>query len=400
MPNRFMPEPCNPRPYVIGWDIGGAHLKAVLLNTQGDFISSVQLACPLWRGLNYLETAINDALQAFKIEASSAAHAITMTGELVDLFANRHEGVCKIALFCQQKLGCHEKLGNQARPACAENLDEHVMFYAANSGFVALQQVPHFTENIASTNWHASASLLAMQVKDALLIDIGSTTTDIIAIISGKVQADALSDAARLSKDTLVYTGVVRTPIMALAQKLPFENSEINVAAEYFATMADVYRLTDELNAQFDLAETADGKGKSQLESARRLARMVGQDVHDLNVNNLDRLDDMQNQSLKKWKNLALECRALQITQIKTAVLKHLKPNMTIIGAGAGSFLVKSIAAELNCAYQSITPITQNIDPNHQAAIEVCLPAYAVARLRLQDNGLLENRSLNNQVKA
>jgi (4-(4-[2-(gamma-L-glutamylamino)ethyl]phenoxymethyl)furan-2-yl)methanamine synthase len=350
----------NPKP-VVGWDIGGAHLKAVLLSSEGEIVQILQLTCPLWKGLNYLEAAINDALRAFAFKlnkqapseaASNLNHAITMTGELVDLFENRQQGVIAISTLVAKLLG------------------EDTFFYAANSGFVALEGVSTNTALIGSTNWHASASALAMHVGDALLIDIGSTTTDIIPIENGLVALEALSDAARLQNDTLVYTGVVRTPIMALSQKLPFEGVELNVMAEYFATMADVYRLTGELKT--DAAETADGKGKTPLESARRLARMVGHDA--------------ESKPMETWINLANTCKALQMNQIKTAVLKHLKPNMTIVGAGAGSFLVEQIAHELKHEFmQAWEPafmrLAEHVSFEKKHDLEVCFPAYAVAEL-------------------
>ncbi len=333
---------------MVGWDIGGAHLKAVLLDGKSETINILQLSCQLWRGLNQLEVAITAALQAFKIKPGDAQHAVTMTGELVDLFPNRHTGVIEISA------------------AVARLLGKDVLFYAADSGFVAIERVSADTAHIASTNWHASASALAMHVKDAVLIDIGSTTTDIIAIVAGRMAKNGLSDASRMQADSLVYTGVVRTPVMALAQKLPFEGIETNVAAEYFATMADVYRLTGELRPESDMADTADGKGKSELESARRLARMVGHDAED--------------KPLQVWKSLANTCRALQLNQIRTAVLKHLKPGMIIIGAGAGSFLVKALADDLGYDFKHVwEPISMGCA--EQADLEICFPAYAVAYL-------------------
>lgn len=356
---------------IIGWDIGGAHLKVVLLDAKGEVIDCLQLPCPLWKGLDYLQRAIidalaqlnvNDTLQAFKIKPSSVCHAITMTGELVDLFENRQQGVCEIAKVASDLLG------------------EQVWFYAANSdidhGFVRQHDVHRFSSQIASTNWHASASALATHVQDALLVDIGSTTTDIIAIEGGKVVSAGLSDAYRMQADSLVYTGVVRTPVMALAQKLPFDDKETNVAAEYFASMADVYRLTGELDVNADLAETADGKGKTALESARRLARMIGHDVG----NSLDY------QQMEKWIHLAFVCKSLQMRQIKQAMLKQLKPNMTIIGAGAGSFLLKQIAADLNVEYMhAYKPISMRFSEHANLTlkqdIQICFPAFSVAYL-------------------
>ena len=341
------------RPSIIGWDIGGAHLKAALLNDSGEVLQVLQQACPLWKGLDQLEAAIKNTLQVFKIEPSGACHAVTMTGELVDLFANRHEGVIAIATLAAKLLG------------------KDTLFYAANEGFVSLERVSALTPYIASTNWHASASALAMQVSDALFIDIGSTTTDIVAIEAGKVKSLNLSDASRMADDSLVYTGVVRTPVMALAQKLLFEGQLVNVAAEYFATMADVYRLTGELLPEHDMAETADGKGKTALKSARRLARMIGHDV--------------ESRDIETWKNLAQTCKTLQMNQIKAAIAKHLKRNMTIIGAGAGNFLVQQIADELKQAYQPIsTYFSGHINASKKQDLERCFPAYAVATLAQQ----------------
>ncbi len=353
----------------VGWDIGGAHLKAVLLNTHGEIIQVLQMPCPLWKGLIELESAMQSVVSRFNINNLTTIHAVTMTGELVDLFANRYEGVIAISNLAAKLLG------------------KHTLFYAAhdkakgnsNRGFVGLERVSASWACIASTNWHASASALAKHVGgagDALLVDIGSTTTDIIAIQTGKVIASNLSDAARMADDSLVYTGVVRTPVMALTQKILLAGSEMNVAAEFFATMADVYRLTNELLPIFDSAETADGKGKTALESARRLARMVGHDV--------------ESHRLETWQILAKTCKAIQMNQIQKAVLKHLKPNSSIIGAGAGSFLVAQIAADLSCDYVAaydLIPVrfAEHADLSVKQSINMCFPAYAVAILSLEN---------------
>jgi len=359
------------QPRIIGWDIGGAHLKAVVLDTNGAQLNCIQLPCALWRGLHTLEVAMEAVFSLTGLRSDQISHAVTMTGELVDLFPNRHAGVLEIAKCAVSLLG------------------QNTFFYTANNvpnnGFVQFEHVAKNAAQIASTNWHASARLLAEHVQDALLIDIGSTTSDIIPIAQRKVALQDLSDASRMQQDTLVYTAVVRTPIMAVAQKVTINDNglivEMNVAAEFFATMADVYRLTGELAVENDMAETADGKGNTQQESARRLARMVG--------------CDMEDKPVETWIKLAFAFRNLQLKQLKTAVLKHLKPNTPIIGAGAGSFLVKVLAAELGYEYRSLTDIlkldvmksdisSKNIlNDLQQTDLEVCFPAYAVARLGL-----------------
>ena len=87
---------------IIGWDVGGAHLKAVLLDANGKLISVIQVPCALWRGLAELEVAIDLILNTFKHQP--ALHAITMTGELVDLFASRKAGVQAISSTMDTKL--------------------------------------------------------------------------------------------------------------------------------------------------------------------------------------------------------------------------------------------------------------------------------------------------------
>ncbi len=331
---------------IVGWDIGGAHLKFAALDVNGDLLAIEQRACALWRGLDVLEGVMINAVKDFDLQG--AQHFATMTGELVDLFDSRPHGVQAIADCTMTILGAGTR------------------FYAAGHGWVSAADAGAAARYIASVNWHASASWLAQYLPDALLVDIGSTTADIIPMRDGQIFLADMSDAERMRDDSLVYSGVVRTPVMALANKLDFEGAQINVAAEYFATMADVYRVLGDLEEGYDMADTADGKGKGVLESARRLARMVGHDLED--------------KSLEVWRNLANTCKQMQMQQIKSAMLKHLTPRMMVIGAGVGAFLVKAIAEDLGRTYE---PVSARFP--EQADFGPCLPAYAVAKLAAQD---------------
>src|SRR5947209_4384058 len=75
---------------------------------------------------------------------------------------------------------------------------------------------------IASANWRASAEAAALHVRDAILLDIGSTTTDLIPIVAGAVAAVGADDAGRLAAGELVYTGLTRSFVMAMAARAPF----------------------------------------------------------------------------------------------------------------------------------------------------------------------------------
>lgn len=366
---------------VIGWDVGGAHLKAVLLQKDGRPQQAIQVPCALWRGLNELEVAIAavmEALNSAAFLAEETLHAITMTGELVDLFENRQQGVAAISEMMNAQLP-GKKLFYAGR------LND-----APTSHFVRADAVAQHWQTIASANWLASASYMGHQLKQqanlsgatALLIDIGSTTTDFIVIQDGQPQCLAFTDAVRMQAEELVYTGVVRTPLMAITQKVLFKNKVTSLAAEYFATMADVYRLTGDLPEDYDMADTADGKEKTPVASARRLARMIGHDIEDC--------------SFEDWKALANEFKRIQLARLVEVARQHTvrinapADTTTIIGAGAGSFLVKAIAAELNATYLENTfllndlranTVNQSNDVQHWA--NICLPAYAVAYLAL-----------------
>lgn len=243
----------------IGWDIGGAHLKAALV-VDGRVADVVQEPCPLWQGLDRLDAAFAACLARL---GPADAHAATMTGELVDLFASRAEGVAALAARAAAHLGAD------------------VAIYGGRAGWLSPAVAAAHAEDIASANWHATASLVAAHVPDALLIDMGSTTTDIIPIRGGRVAARGYTDAERLATGELVYTGLTRTPLMALGPDVPFRGRRLGIMAEYFATTADVWRILGLLPDGADQHATADGRGKSVAESRLRLSRMIGVDVGD-----------------------------------------------------------------------------------------------------------------------
>lgn len=339
----------------IGWDIGGANLKAVRVDFAGKVLAVSQIYCPLWRGLHELDLAVDKVLREFNADK----HVVTMTGELADIFPNRHVGVIQLAQFLQQKLA------------------GQVKFYAGEKGFVAIDEVETHTANIASMNWLASVQYLAQNVQCALFLDIGSTTTDIALIHDGKPRVLGFNDAARMQSDELVYTGAVRTPLMAIAQKIPFAGQFVNVAAEHFATTADVYTLTGDMLLADNMTETADGAEKTMEGSARRLARMIGCDAEDAPIST--------------WKNLAYAFKHAQLNQIKQAMLRQISLvedtyNLCILGAGAGSFLAYELAAQLGFKYVSVSDyiVVDKLAVNNDEIIKmaaVCFPGYAVASL-------------------
>jgi probable H4MPT-linked C1 transfer pathway protein len=358
-------------PNVIGWDVGGAHLKAAMLDHQGHVQQVLQVPCPLWRGLAELTQAIQMVIDIFAItNAQATTHAITMTGELVDLFANRREGVLAISRQMEQQLS-----GDKYFYTGAQKPDL--------AGFVKFEAVSNHWQSIASANWLATAAMAAQCLKhkkkfsSAILIDIGSTTTDFIAIKNHVPHCRGFTDAARMQAGELLYMGVVRTPLMALTQDIEFQGQMTSIAAEHFATTADVYRLTGDLNKADDMAETADGMDKTALASCRRLARMIGRDVEEAHQ--------------ADWLNLANAFKAKQLARLAATLEKHLTGfngslDTVILSAGAGHFLVEALAKTNNLPYRNAATLLNGIsggsDLFHKTS--TCLPAAAVAYLAHQ----------------
>lgn len=336
----------------LGWDLGGAHVKAVLLNGDGVAVQALQTPCPLWRGLAHLDLAVDAVLQTLALPVTR--HAVTMTGELADIFTSREQGVQCLADAMISRFGAQQ-----------------VRIYAGRHGFVAQGDIANCFADIASANWHASAAFLATQVEHALLLDVGSTTSDLVMLHQGRAAVCAYSDAERMHHGELIYTGVIRTPVMAVAHHVPFDGVWQGVAAEHFATMADVYRLTGDLTEACDMAETADGAGKSCESSARRLARMVGRDLLDA--------------SPEQWRRLALAIKSRQLRVLQQGVERALSRGLLpekalLLGAGAGRFLVRELARNMGCDYQDVADWV-SAAPAVADWAATCLPAYAVARL-------------------
>lgn len=359
------PIPFN---HTIGWDVGGAHLKAALLDANGALLQVLQVPCALWRGLPELEIAVDKVLNHFEI--IGALHAITMTGELADIFPNREAGVNAISALMDAKLNGVKEFYGGARTQ------------GDCSGFLALAEVSQFWQSIASANWMASACFTARQLQKsknknhALLIDIGSTTTDFVPLINGQLSCLGFTDAARMQFEELIYTGVIRTPVMALAQKISFNLGITSIAAEFFASSGDVYRLTGDLLVADDMTETADGKDKLAFASARRLARMVGHDIEDADMNT--------------WQGLAQAFKAKQVERLSDVAMVHLDriakvsngQEISIIGAGVGRFLVKQIAEKMQLPYWDVSELfNDDIEQTQQSYASICLPAYAIACL-------------------
>ncbi|MFA9461184.1 hydantoinase/oxoprolinase family protein [Thiohalorhabdus methylotrophus] len=340
------------RERVMGWDIGGAHLKAAVLEGADNLRVHME-PCPLWKGVPELTRAMGRILER---TGSGVAHAVTMTGELVDHFPDRAQGVRAIVQAVR------ERLAEEAEP----------LFFARDGGLLDAEGVLEAPEEVASANWRATAQAVARSCPSALLVDIGSTTSDLVPLRAGSVAAAGDSDAARLRAGELLYTGAVRTPVMALGDRVPVAGAWVPLAAEWFATTADVHRLRGVLPEGADLGPTADGAAADREGSARRLARMVG--------------NDAEAGDPAPWERLAEYLAEMQLRDLLDAAYLvegrlGLDRDAPVVGAGVGRFLASAMAERLGRPYRDfktlVAPGAYKAGPDPAD----CAPAVSLAVL-------------------
>lgn len=335
---------------VIGWDVGGAHLKAARIE-DGRAVAALQLPCPLWRGLEQLPAAIRAALHRL---GPADRHAATMTGELADIFASRAEGVAHIA----------QALAQAPAPA-------GLVVWAGRAGFVPAQTAASHAADVASANWLATTTLAAREVRAGLLADMGSTTTDLVPIAGGVPCPAGFTDADRMACGELVYTGLVRSFVFALAERVPFAGAWTPLAGEYFATSADAYRLLGELPEAADQMPAADGREKTEAASRARLARMVGRDAAEAPA--------------QAWRDLAAFLAEAQLRRIADAAMlvlsrAALPPDAPVIGAGCGRHVTRRLAERLGRPWRDFARL-ETLAALAPEIADQCAPAIAVALL-------------------
>jgi hypothetical protein len=185
-------------------------------------------------------------------------HAVTMTAELSQMFRTKREGVSFVL---------------DAVDAAFPSSEVHV--FAVDGTFLTTADARRDPLRVAAANWAATALQVAASHRDVVLVDIGTTSTDIIPIVDGRVAAQGLTDPARLASGELVYTGAVRTPAEAIASHVPLRGETAGVSAEAFALAGDVHVWRGDLAPSDYTCPTPDGRPATRPFAGERLARVV-----------------------------------------------------------------------------------------------------------------------------
>jgi probable H4MPT-linked C1 transfer pathway protein len=301
-------------PATLAVDIGGANTKAARLH--GTSLRTVSRPFEVWRD----REALAAVLREVAAEAGQAdAVAITMTAELSDAFRTKREGVAFVLAAAEEALG-----------------DLPLSVLTTNGELVSMGEARARPWDVAAANWVATALAVADVHADALLIDIGSTTADIVPIAAGRVAASAHNDLERLLAGELVYTGALRTNLAAIAPRVPVRGEWCPVSSEYFAISADVHLVLGHLAEEAYDCPTPDGRPPTAACARERIARLVCSDVEQLDEEEIDAI--------------ATFLHSEQLRQIEHAahrVQRPLRPDAPVVAVGAGAFLGRAVAARL-----------------------------------------------------
>jgi hypothetical protein len=224
--------------------------------------------------------------------------------------------------------------------------------------------------HFAANNWMASALHAARSHPDALLIDVGSTTTDIIPLVGGEVAAVGRTDTERLDHGELVYCGALRSNPNTLVRTVPVRGSLCRVADERFSFMADVHLLLGNITEDDYTCATADGRGTGLEASRMRLARLVCADGEMLDM-----------ADVVCMARAVYEAQLFGVTRAALQVLSGLdsarRPGL-VLAAGSGAFVAAEAASRLG-----MESVYYPGDPKRRQ--EVVLPALAAAHLLSQE---------------
>jgi probable H4MPT-linked C1 transfer pathway protein len=308
---------------IIGVDIGGANLKVF----AGDRVDIHY--CPLWK-----ESPIQEILRPYQDVQSVA---VVMSGELADSFSSKMDG---ISFIVQEVL----------------SVFPHAVFYGVDGVFHTKPCI-----ELAAANWLAACDALAVAYPNAVLVDIGSTTTDIIPLQNAR-DLFGYTDLKRLQDGYLLYIGMLRTPIATLISEVELDGIKTAVSTEFFANAADAHLIMGTITSDLYTCERADGGDLSYEACIRRISRVVCADPEEIGEGG--------------------------VRQIAQAFISRQK-EMTLSGvkkvcgrAGTSEVICAGIGAEVLASWLSEDGFVCHIAPYSDA-----LPAYGVAQLLLREMG-------------
>jgi (4-(4-[2-(gamma-L-glutamylamino)ethyl]phenoxymethyl)furan-2-yl)methanamine synthase len=304
---------------VIGLDVGGANTKAVWRN--GAERRAASRPFEVWRDREALAAVLREVVAGVAPEPVEAV-ALTTTAELSDAFRTKREGVAFVLDAAESALG-----------------GPLLLAFTTAGEVVPFAEARARASEVAAANWVASALAVAAVYPDAMMIDVGSTTTDVVPIAAGRVVAAGRTDLDRLLAGELLYTGALRTNLAAIARRVPVRGGSCPVASELFAISADVHLILGHLGPGGYTCPTPDGRPATVEFARERVARLVCADAEQLDAEEIH--------------GIAAFLHAEQIREIGAAVRRvsgRFEGDRPVAPLGAGAFLAREAAEQLGRA--------------------------------------------------
>ena len=328
----------------LGWDIGGVNTKVARV-AGGKVLAVRSRPFELQHDPGALVQVLRE-LAADTGASEADTHAVTMTAELSQMFRTKRDGVAFVL------------------DAVAAAFSGATIFvYAVDGRFLTLDEAIAAPLLVAAANWAATARIVAQSVPDALLIDIGTTSTDIIPIVSGEVAALGWTDPDRLASGELVYSGAVRTPVEALAASVPLEGREVGLSAEGFALIGDVHLWRGDLEPADYSAPTPDRRPAMREFAGERLARAICADREMVNEEGVTAMADA--------------LAGAQVVRIAEAIAKVRARHASLrtgVVTGLGAFIADRAARQAGLAVIALAEVLGD-------GAARCAPAASVALL-------------------
>ncbi len=334
---------------VVGWDIGGVNTKVARVSA-GEVLGVRSRPFEIQRdpeALTGLLRHLADEIGAIGGEP----HAVTMTAELSQAFRTKRDGVAFVLDAVE-----------------AAFPDSPLAVFTVGGRFVEPRAARRQPLDVAAANWAATARIVASHHRDVLLVDIGTTTADIIPIAGGRVAAAGRTDPERLVSGELVYTGALRTPAEAMAELVPFRQGMARLSREAFALAGDVHVWLGDLDPADYTVSTPDGRPSLREFAGERLARLVCADREMIDEDGITAI------AAALARSQVLEVAA-GIEQVLTS-----HPGLqTAVVAGLGAFIAGRAAHERGLEVVHLAAALGG-DPAH-GAVTRSAPAVAVALL-------------------
>ena len=331
---------------VIGWDIGGVNTKVARV-IRGEVRDARTRPFELQRAPDTLADVLRGLATEVGVQPDAGfCCGLTMTAELSQMFRTKRQGVTFVLDAVENAFPFAE-----------------LRVFTVDGRFVTPAAARARPLAAAAANWAATACSVATLEPDAILIDVGTTTTDIIPIVGGAVAATGRTDPDRLASGELVYTGALRTPVEALVCEVPHGGGVAGVSAEGFALIGDVHVWRGELAPEDYTVPTPDGRPVTREFCGERMARVICADV--------DLIDD------SAISGIAAAVASAQIARVGGALgrvlARHPQLRRAVV-TGLGAFIGEAAA---RTAGLTIVPLADRFG----AAAARSAPAAAVALL-------------------